>query len=58
LRRAKVEAMLSGQSTDVDFKEATETVALVLAETFIEAATDYEPQYDDTEAIWDVSIWE
>jgi len=57
LRRLKVKNILESQEQTTDYKEATETPAVALSENIYEAATDYEAEYDDNEARWDVSNW-
>jgi len=57
LRRLKVKNILESQEQTTDYKEATETPTIALSENIYEAAADYEAEYDDNEARWDVSKW-
>jgi hypothetical protein len=57
LRRLKVKNILESQEQTTDYKEAVETPAVALSENIYEATTDYEAEYDDNEARWDVSNW-
>jgi len=57
LRKLKVENVLQLQETSTDYKETTETPEITLTETIIDAATDYDAQFDDGKSKWDVSKW-
>jgi len=58
LRKLKIKAMYLDSNLSNDYLAGSETVTPADSATIIEAATDYTPQYDDTEAIWDVSKWQ
>lgn len=57
LRKLKVENVLQLQETSTDYKETTETPSIALTETITALATDYDAQFDDGKAKWDVSKW-
>jgi len=57
LRRLKVKNIMESQEQTTDYKELTETPTVTLSENIYETATDYEAEYDDNEARWDVSNW-
>ncbi len=58
LRKLKIEALYEQSNLLNDYVSAGENVTPADSATLTEAATTYEAQFDDTEAVWDVSVWE